>query len=87
MKPCIEAMRPKRIPTIRSRLILLVMACLIPATLMVVALLAYDYRQDRERLIEDSKATARAIMSAVDRDTAGMQATLLGLATAPVCIR
>jgi hypothetical protein len=35
-------MRPKRIPTIRSRLILLVMACLIPATLMVVALLAYD---------------------------------------------
>ncbi|HEY2228760.1 MAG TPA: cache domain-containing protein [Xanthobacteraceae bacterium] len=76
-------MRPKRIPTIRSRLILLVMACLIPATLMVVALLAYDYRQDRERLIEDSKATARAIMSAVDRDMAGMQATLLGLATSP----
>jgi diguanylate cyclase (GGDEF)-like protein len=76
-------MRAKRIPTIRSRLILLVMACIIPASLMVVALLAYDYQQNRERLIEDSMATARAIMSAVDRDMAGMQATLLGLATSP----
>jgi diguanylate cyclase (GGDEF)-like protein len=76
-------MRAKRIPTIRSRLILLVMACLIPASLMVVALLAYDYRQDRANLIQDSMATARAIMSAVDRDMAGMQAALLALATSP----
>src|SRR5258707_15274875 len=83
IEPCIEPMRAKRIPTIRSRLILLVMACIIPASLMVVALLAYDYQQNRERLIEDSMATARAIMSAVDRDMAGMQATLLGLATSP----
>jgi len=76
-------MRAKRIPTIRSRLILLVMACLIPASLMVLASLAYGYQQDREHLIQDSMATARAIMSAVDRDMAGMQAALLALATSP----
>jgi hypothetical protein len=66
-------MRAKRIPTIRSRLILLVVACIAPASLMVVALLSYDYHQDRARLVQDSTATARAIMSAVDRDMAGMQ--------------
>jgi diguanylate cyclase (GGDEF)-like protein len=76
-------MRLKRIPTIRSRLTLLVMACIIPASLMAVALLWFDYHQDRARLIQDSTATARAIMSAVDRDMAGMQAALLALATSP----
>src|SRR5450432_3808797 len=76
-------MRLKRIPTIRSRLTLLVMACIIPASLMAVALLSFDYHQGRARLIQDSTATARAIMSAVDRDMAGMQAALLALATSP----
>jgi diguanylate cyclase (GGDEF)-like protein len=76
-------MKAKRIPTIRSSLVLLVMACIIPASLMVVALLSYDYHQDRERLVQESTATARAIMSAVDRDMAGMQAALLALATSP----
>src|ERR1700722_15246596 len=76
-------MRAKRIPTIRSRLILLVVACIAPASLMVVALLSYDYYQDRARLVQESTATARAIMSAVDRDMAGMQAALLALATSP----
>jgi diguanylate cyclase (GGDEF)-like protein len=74
-------MRARRIPTIRSSLVLLVMACIVPASLMVVALLWYDYRQDRERLVQESTATARAIMSAVDRDLAGMQAALQALAT------
>jgi diguanylate cyclase (GGDEF)-like protein len=73
----------KCIPTIRSRLVLLVMACTIPTFLMVVALLAYDYNEDSERLTENSTVTARAIMSAVDRDLAGMQAALLALATSP----
>jgi hypothetical protein len=67
----------KRIPTIRSRLILLVMACTIPAVLMVGALLAYDYHEESEHLAGNSTATARAILSAVDRDLAGMQAAAM----------
>ena len=73
----------KRIPTIRSRLVMLVTACSIPAFLMVAGLLAYDYHEDAERRIQNSTATARAIMSAVDRDQAGMHTGLLALATSP----
>ena len=76
-------MMAKRIPTIRSRLTLLVVACIIPAWLMAVALLSYNYHQDRARLVQESMATARAIMSAVDREFSGMQAALLALATSP----
>ena len=76
-------MRARRIPTIRSSLVWLVLACIVPASLMVVGLLWYDYRQDRERVVQESTATARAIASAVDRDLAGMQAALLALATSP----
>jgi diguanylate cyclase (GGDEF)-like protein len=76
-------MKTKRIPTIRSRLILLVLAYIIPASLMVVALISYNYHQDRARLVQESIATARAIMSAVDRELAGTQAAMYALATSP----
>jgi diguanylate cyclase (GGDEF)-like protein len=75
--------KAKRIPTTRSRLILLVMACIVPGWLMAVALLLYNYHQDRARLIQESMATARAVMSAVDRDLAGTQAAMFALATSP----
>ena len=76
-------MKPKRIPAIRSRLFLLVIACIFPALLMVAALIAYNYQQSRGQLIRESIATARAMMSAVDRDLAGLQAALLALSTSP----
>ena len=78
-------MRAKRIPDDPDPgSVLLVVACIVPASLMVVALLSYDYHQNRAagscRILT---ATARAIVSAVDRDMAGMQAALLALATSP----
>jgi diguanylate cyclase (GGDEF)-like protein len=76
-------MKAKRIPTIRSRLILLVMACIVPAWLMAVGLLLHNYHQDRARLVQESMATARAVMSAVDRELAGAQAAMFALATSP----
>ena len=76
-------MMAKRIPTIRSRLILLAMACIIPASLMVVGLISYNYHRERAQLVRESMATVRAMMSAVDRDLAGVQAALLALATSP----
>ena len=71
------------IPTIRSRLALLVMACIVPAALMVAGLMLYNYRQGRAQLIRDSIATARAMMSTVDRELSSTQAALSGLATSP----
>lgn len=76
-------MRTKRIPTIRARLVLLVMACILPASLMVAALISYNYSQGRAQLVREATATARALMSAVDSDFAATQAALLALATSP----
>jgi hypothetical protein len=76
-------MRPGRIPTIRSRLALLVIACVVPASLMAVALISYNYERERGRLVRDSIATARALSSAMDRDLTGVQSALYTLATSP----
>jgi diguanylate cyclase (GGDEF)-like protein len=73
----------KRFPTIRSRLVLLVVACVIPASLLCVAIIFYDYQRDRARLVRDAIATARALKSAMDRDLSGVQSALFALATSP----
>jgi hypothetical protein len=52
-------MKVKRLPTIHSRLVLLVMACVLPGALMAVGLISYNYQQDRAALIQASLATAR----------------------------
>jgi len=72
-----------RAPTIRSRLALLALACIVPAALAVVASLAYNYQEGRSALVRGSIATARAMMFAVDKDLAGVQAALRALATSP----
>src|SRR4051794_22566099 len=75
--------RMRSIPSIRSRLALLVTVCLLPATLIAIALLCYDYSQQREQLVENSITTARSIVSLVDKDFASIDAMLRALATSP----
>jgi diguanylate cyclase (GGDEF)-like protein len=62
---------------------LLVIACVIPATLMAALLISYNYQRERSRQLRDSMATARALMSALDRELAGVQSALFALATSP----
>jgi diguanylate cyclase (GGDEF)-like protein len=62
---------------------LLVIACVVPASLMAVVLISYSYERERGRLVRDSIATARALTSAMDRDLAGVQSALYALATSP----
>ena len=76
-------MKSRRIPTIRSRLALLVIACVIPASMMAAALISHDYQGERARLVRDSIATARAMTTAMDRELTGMQSALFALATSP----
>ena len=59
------------------------MACIIPASLMAVMLISYDYHRAREQLIRDSVITARAMASAVDAEFAIVESSLLSLATSP----
>jgi hypothetical protein len=74
-------MKTERLPTIRSRLIMLVMACILPGAAMVAGLISHNYYQGRAALTQASLATARAMTSAVDRELAGVRASLLALAT------
>ncbi|GAB3471108.1 sensor histidine kinase [Polaromonas eurypsychrophila] len=76
-------MKPKRILSIRASLAWLVMACLLPAIVITVVLLYYDYQRARVELIRDSLSTARALMHAVDREFASAEMSLRALATSP----
>jgi diguanylate cyclase (GGDEF)-like protein len=69
--------------SIRSRLALLVAVCIVPASLIAVALLSYDYQHGRAELRDNAVITARTISSVVDQRFSGINATLSALATSP----
>lgn len=73
----------RRAPSIRSRLTLLVMACIVPAALMAVMLISYDYHLARTELIRSAEMSARATASEVDKEFAQVESTLLALSTSP----
>lgn len=67
-----------------ARLAFVVGACIVPATLIAVLLIGYDYYdRERDRLARDSMATARALLAVVDSELAGVKSALLALATSP----
>jgi diguanylate cyclase (GGDEF)-like protein len=70
-------------PTIRARLVMLVLACLIPPSISVAAWVSYNYDQAKKQQATESIAMARAMVSALDRELAGIQAALAALATSP----
>lgn len=76
-------MKSGRIPTIRSRLVLLVFACVVPATLVAVALITYNYQRERVRLVRDSIATARTMVQEVDRELSSIALAAEILSTSP----
>lgn len=76
-------MKPKRAPTIRFKLIMLVLACVVPASLLAVVFIAHDYQRSREHLLFNLLTTARTMMSVVDRDIASIESSLQALATSP----
>ena len=71
-------------PRAAARLAFLVGACIIPATLIAILLIGYDYyHRERDRLTRDSMTTARALIAAVDAELTGVRSALLALATSP----
>ena len=76
-------MKPTHAPSIRSRLILLVVACIVPASLMVVKMIASDYELARAAFIRSAMTTAHANAMAIDREFAVIESTLKALATSP----
>jgi diguanylate cyclase (GGDEF)-like protein len=68
-------------PTIRSRLVFLVMGCVLPVSLMAMAFVFYDYHRGQAQLLSNSVATARALNAMVDKDLASVESALQVLAT------
>jgi diguanylate cyclase (GGDEF)-like protein len=73
-------------PSIRTRLIWLVVACIVPASLMVVKMIASDYELARAAFIRSAMTTAHANAMAVDKEFAVIESTLKALATSPSLI-
>ncbi|MGE4243070.1 sensor histidine kinase [Ramlibacter sp.] len=72
----------KRQPAPIGRLlILLVLVSILPAALLVGALLVSEYRRERLHLETSTTATARAMATAIDQRLAGLQGALNVLAT------
>ncbi len=82
-RPAATSAPSRRLPSIRSKLVLLVVVCLLPSTL-AVGLLIYDFYHRQRALLEQNMVqTAHALALAVDREIASMVATLQTLATSP----
>lgn len=69
--------------SIRSSLAALVAACLLPASVVALGLLAYAYHHDKEQMLESSLTTARTISYLVDKHFSNVEATLNALSTSP----
>ncbi|MGE5468006.1 MAG: EAL domain-containing protein [Ignavibacteria bacterium] len=68
--------------SVRTFLIWLVLACLLPGILGAVLLFAREYREGRNQLGKDTLQTVRALVQAVDNQILRAQAVAEGLATA-----
>ncbi|HJW27444.1 MAG TPA: response regulator [Rhodocyclaceae bacterium] len=69
-------------PSVRSFLIYLLLACLLPGVVGAVTLLILDYREGRDEISKDTLQTARALSQAVDNKILKAQALAQGLASA-----
>ena len=71
---------PARMHSIRSRLVMLVTVCVLPAAVLVFAFIAYAYSQARDEMARDTLATAQALVGAVDHDLDEIASELNALA-------
>ena len=67
--------------TIRGRIVLLVAGCMVPVSLMAIAVVGHDYYRGKDYLINSSIFAARSAIATVDKDLMTIEAALLTLAT------
>lgn len=73
----------KHAPSIRWRLMGLVFACVLPASLLAVLLIYHDYQLSYTTFIESAMATARANATEVDKEFALIESSLVAFSTSP----
>lgn len=62
---------------------MLVLACILPASLLAMAMIWYDYQHSRESFVHSAMATARANALEIDKELAVVESALVALATSP----
>jgi two-component system sensor histidine kinase/response regulator len=77
-----EKNRP-RLPSIRSQIALLVLACVLPAVIGFGALVSQFYTRERNTLQQDTQQSARMVAAAIDRDLVQSEGAAFALAGSP----
>lgn len=75
--------RNPALPSIRARLALVVLACIIPAILGFALLIIHCYQRESGQINQATLLTTRALMLAVDRDLNNGKVAAQALATSP----
>ncbi|MGZ3236984.1 MAG: diguanylate cyclase domain-containing protein [Burkholderiaceae bacterium] len=84
MNQKIEGARRKHsLPTIRTKLALVVLACVVTTLMGFGLLIGHFYERERIQIEEDTLLTARAMVHEVDRDLNNSKIAALSLATSP----
>jgi PAS domain S-box-containing protein len=73
----------KPLPSIRSQIALLVLACALPTVVGFGALVGQFYNSERANLKEDTQQAARAVAAAIDRDLVQSEGAIVALASSP----
>lgn len=73
----------RSLPTIRSRLVVVVLACVLPAIVGFGLLFYAFYKSERTQFANATLASARAMVLAIDRDLNGAKMAAMALATSP----
>jgi two-component system, sensor histidine kinase and response regulator len=71
------------LPSIRSQIALLVLACALPTVISFAALVGQLYGREHAALRDDTRQVARAVAAAIDRDLAQSASAAQALATSP----
>ena len=74
---------PRRLPSIRSQITLLVLACALPTVIGFGAVVAQFYQRERDTLMEDTGQAARLVAAAIDRDLLQGESAARALAGSP----
>jgi PAS domain S-box-containing protein len=77
-----EKTRPS-LPSIRSQIALLVLACALPTVIGFGAVVSQFYSRERNTLKEDTQQAARMVAAAVDRDLVQSESAIFALAGSP----
>jgi PAS domain S-box-containing protein len=72
-----------KLPSIRSQIALLVLACALPSVIGLGVLAQHFYQREQLQITRDTLETARALAAAIEHDLGEAESTALALASSP----